>query len=193
EVKTIGKHTVYRHRKMVILIHAAAGAKSLEQVKKTLNKKRAFHAIQIVAYPHPAHLREFQEAQEGLRAAGPARDYPRSIGSIELDVHPERLIEIQHIQSHYSTSNARPLPRGLATRYAGWRVHALRHALQLAREFQRPLYIPKDVLYPRLMIYQKTVKKTQLHRDLLRVCKELGFKMKKVPDGDKEFIITSLK
>ncbi|MFH0714134.1 MAG: hypothetical protein V1722_05730, partial [Candidatus Micrarchaeota archaeon] len=46
EVKTIGKHTVYRHRKMVILIHAAAGAKSLEQVKKTLNKKRAFHAIQ---------------------------------------------------------------------------------------------------------------------------------------------------
>ncbi|MFH0714133.1 MAG: hypothetical protein V1722_05725 [Candidatus Micrarchaeota archaeon] len=184
ETRQYGNHTVHRARKMLIVVHGSYEEKTFERVKRECKKPHFCEPVQIVAYPHPKHLRTFKEAQRGLHRAGPADTHPGSVGSIEayaqIGDNGKREFRVQHIQSHFSTTNTTPLPRQLATHYMGWRPRTMAHLLQLARELKMPLVVPRSKLYPQETIGHRATEKTPAHKELLALCKEHGFSMSRV-------------
>ncbi|MFH0713971.1 MAG: hypothetical protein V1722_05355 [Candidatus Micrarchaeota archaeon] len=112
--------------------------------------------VHIVAFPDPKHFEDFANASRVLTGGGPSWRNPIAIGTLALNppssFHTKigdgprisrTYFTLSAIQAHYTVGRgktkeekAAPFPRKLATRYAGWRKHALDLLMQVTKEKQ---------------------------------------------------------
>ncbi len=137
-----------------------------------------FNGLTVLAFPRPEHIVSFEQAAKGVRAAGPASIVPGAIGTLrvggfERSGSPEFVLSMA--QAHFKTGKgAGFLPRTLATRYAGWRKHALSQVLKLLHKEGVSLGIHMIHLYPQGRTLYKV---SPFHNEVLSLGKELGFKV----------------
>ena len=94
----------------------------------------------IIAYPKDESLFPvFRKASKSREELDPSDSNPAAIGTLALEqINPEGHIIVKYIQNHYKTKpNSAPkkqegLHRKYHDKYAGWRVHALREAINIA-------------------------------------------------------------
>lgn len=125
-------HGIVRLKKMVLVVPCLSEA--FGGVRAELP-----HELRIIAFPKPDHFETFKVASRGVRRTGPAELNQAGIGTLRLIRSKGRRMVIDFAQAHFRTRDSHSLPRnvlprGLATHYGGWRKHALREALRIAKE-----------------------------------------------------------
>lgn len=138
-----------------------------------------FNLSDIVVYPHPEDMAQFEKAVWETSIGGPSFDYPGAIGSIGLTFtsmtsNPHLLL--RYVQAHFKTTGPyHPLPRKLATKYGGWRVHAFREIFKMAQHHNLPIILASDA------ILRHTIqgKRAAYVKDLETVAREMKFEIGK--------------
>ncbi len=131
--------------------------------------------IKILAFPRPEHIEVFVGAANGVRAGGPGYKHSGSIGTLEIEREefgPSDFF-LSFAQSHFIAGKGEHcLPRSLATKYAGWRKHALHDALKILHEERVSLGVPLSVLYR-----GSTRNKSRFHKEVIDLSKATGFNL----------------
>ena len=128
---------------------------------------------EIVVFPRPNHIPVFKKAVKKLREHGPAWSHPGAVGTISIS-NQRTKTSLRYAQAHYSSE---VVSRSMITRYAGWRVRALMHAIRLAHEIKMPLWVFS------YFHHHKDRDTRQFDRDLQEACRRLGVKMERRSDG----------
>ncbi|NUN11100.1 hypothetical protein HUU53_00450 [Candidatus Micrarchaeota archaeon] len=108
----------------------------------TMQEAEGFPRTTIIAFPHPLDFKAFENASKGTMMEGHAQENPRAIGTMVLDVR-HGFLEVAEAQSHYKLSGKIKLDPYLHETYKDWKKHALKYALELAREKKIGLKIYK--------------------------------------------------
>ena len=128
---------------------------------------------EIVVFPRPDHVPVFRKAAEKLKVAGPSDRNPGAVGTISIN-NLRTKTSLRYAQAHYSS---RTVSRSMITRYGGWRVRALAHAIKLAHGIGMPLEVFS-------YFHNNNERDTrQFDRDLQEACRRLGVKMERRKDG----------
>ncbi|MFH0713227.1 MAG: hypothetical protein V1722_01650 [Candidatus Micrarchaeota archaeon] len=151
---------IKRDSKMVLV-----GPKQLEKPYVALEE--------IVVFPRPEHIPHFRRVARSkkLQKYGPAERHPGAVGTISITNLRDN-ISLRFAQAHYSHKTT---PRGLMTHYAGWRIRALKHAIELTQAQGVPLTV--------LTKFYRRKDNSSFDRDLETACKQLGVKMHRRKDG----------
>jgi|GEM_PF-3372841 len=140
--------------------------------------------MRVVAFPEPGDMEAFKKARKGVYSGGPADTNPGAIGTFSFKLTdparqniPDVSAESEtFIQSHFLGQGnpklltpLQGLPRRLATKYGGWRKHALEEAIRIAEEHRMGFHIP--------MAWGTVRKKNaskRLRREIREVCEGRG-------------------
>lgn len=98
------------------------------------NQAGAFADFKIVAYPNPAHIKEFEKAAKSVAPDGPAMYHLGAIGTAKGSIASlgnTTNVYLEYVQSHYTTQEPYGLKRSLSTKYGGWANSVL---IELARQ-----------------------------------------------------------
>jgi hypothetical protein len=137
------------------------------------------HMSKLIVFPvEESHIKQFKQAAKGVRDNGPAAKNPGAVGTVFLRRMMDGPYFLYYAQAHYTTAKKGEdkkanLHRSLATKYGGWRQRAFRFATQIARDEGRELIVPRSAFF----LAKTDPEKTQMYRDLKKVCDEEGLEI----------------
>lgn len=137
-----------------------------------------FPFVSVVVYPEPVHFSTFEQAVESTREGGSGYHHRGAVGTVSLQAHRairgfyKRHLELSFAQAHFKVGTEKnQLPRRLATRYGGWRRHALTEALHVASGLGLEVWVDNKALKRFLAIPSPP---GLFHHELLEVARGLG-------------------
>ncbi|MEK6924025.1 MAG: hypothetical protein AABW54_02195 [Candidatus Micrarchaeota archaeon] len=140
----------------------------------------AHPTVQVFAFPKPGRVAAVVKASTDLKRdlCHPVVTAPGSVGSLHL-IDSEGDAFLTYIQSHYRTGG---LPRKVATELNGWRVRALRKAVEIARARGQKLVVSSGHHIPNRFFDDDS----QFLCDLRRACSQAGAKLERL-EGKRGF------
>lgn len=167
-IHSIGVYRVAKTKKFVAFMPHD------EQVKGMMKNGGEADSFNIVLFP--AGIEDYVKMGSvtiGTDQLNPGFQNPGGVGTMRVNLYPvSKTMQVQFAQSHYSSKSSEgKASRAFIGKYAGWRVHAMMEAIELARRHGCKLSISPTAIRSR--------DNDQLEKDIAQACKKLGVEMKK--------------